>query len=156
MKKGWLLGLGLLATAGPFPTFDQFKVAEKFAGKPADPILRTRVQQEFRTAIREAEQKGPNFAGHYSVAEWGCGAGCVSAVVVDSATGRVLDVPFGVLAYDMARTYEGGEEQLEFHVDSRLLIARGCPQEKNCGTYYWEWTGDRFKLLRKAPAAVKN
>jgi hypothetical protein len=153
--KGWLLGLGLLAAAGSAPTFDQFKVAEKFSGRPAEPILRTRTHQEFRTAIREAEQKGPNFAGHYTVAEWGCGAGCLSAVVVDTATGRVIDSPFSVLAYDMGRTYEGGEQQLEFRVDSRLLIGRGCPGEKNCGTYYWEWAGDRFRLLRKAPAAVK-
>ena len=153
--KLWLLGLSLLA-AGPLPTFDQFKVTGKFTGKPAAPVLRTRTHQEFRTAIREAVAKGPDFAGHYTIAEWGCGAGCVSMAVVDNATGRILDAPFSVLAYDVSRSYEGGEEQLEHHADSSLLIARGCPEEKNCGTYYYEWADNRFKLLRKTPAPEKK
>ncbi|HEY3837285.1 MAG TPA: hypothetical protein VGL72_11970 [Bryobacteraceae bacterium] len=151
----WLLGLSLLA-AGPIPTFDQFRVAVKFTGKPADPVLRTRTHQEFRTAIREAAAKGLNFAGHYTIAGWGCGAGCVSMVVVDNSTGRVLDAPFSVLAFDVGRSYEGGEEQLEHRPDSSLLIARGCPEEKNCGTYYYEWSANRFKLLRKTPAPEKK
>ena len=35
---------------------------------------------------------------------------------------------------------------------SRLLIARGCPEEKNCASYFYEWTGAQFKLLRKIDA----
>jgi hypothetical protein len=153
--KFWWVGLGLLLAAAPIPTFDQYKVTEKFTGKPVAPVLRTRNQQQFRTVIRDAAQGGPNFAGHFTVAEWGCGAGCISMALVDSATGRVLDGPFGILGYDLARVYEGGEEQLEFRPDSRLLVARGCPGEKDCGTYYYEWAEGRFKLVRKAPAAPK-
>lgn len=150
-----LIAVSLLAAADEVPRFEQFKVAEKFAGKAVDPVLRTRAQKNFRTAIRDAAQSGPNFAGHYTLAEWGCGAGCVSMAVVDNRTGATFDGPFNVLGYDLAYTYEGGEEQLEFRIGSRLLIARGCPGEKDCGTYFYEWAGDAFKLLRKIPAAKR-
>jgi hypothetical protein len=147
----WPLWLCLLAAAGEIPAFEQFKVQEKFTGKPATPILRTRLQLTFRTRIREAAQDGPNFAGHYTLAEWGCGAGCVSMALVDNKTGRTFDGPFNLLGYDLAFVYEGGEEQLEYRLDSRLIVARGCPGEKDCGTYYYEWADDRFKLIRKTP-----
>jgi hypothetical protein len=150
-----LLGLCFLAGADEVPTFEHFKVGEKFTGKPALPILRTRLQQRFRTMIREAAEEGPNFAAHYTLAEWGCGAGCVSMAVVDNMTGRTFDGPFSILGYDLENAYEGGEEQLEYRIDSGLMVARGCPQEKDCGTYYYEWADDRFKLLRKTPATRK-
>lgn len=153
--KSLLLGVCFLTAAGPIPTFEQFKVADKFTGKPADPVMRTRGHFAFRNAISRAEEQGPNFAGHYSIAQWGCGAGCVSIALVDSETGRVLEGPFGELVYDLAKVYEGGGEQLEFRVDSRLMVARGCPGEKACGTYYYEWTDDHFKLIRKVRAARK-
>jgi hypothetical protein len=150
-----LLGLALLGAGDALPGFEQFKVQGKYSGKPAAPILSTRTQRNFRTVIREEAASGPNFAGHYTLAEWGCGAGCVSLAVVDSATGRTFDGPFSILGYDLAYVYEGGEEQLEFRIDSRLVIARGCPGEKDCGTYYYEWADERFKLLRKTPATKK-
>jgi hypothetical protein len=43
-------------------------------------------------------------------------------------------------------------EPLAYKLDSRLLIVRGCPEEKNCGTYCYEWTGTRFKPIRKIGA----
>ncbi len=155
MRGFSLLVVCLAALAGQLPTFDQFKVMEKFAGKPAPPILRTRWQQNFRTVIRDAAQEGPNFAGHYTLAEWGCGAGCVSMAVVDSKTGRTFEGPFRLLGFDLDYVYEGGEEQLEYRVDSRLVVARGCPEEKDCGTYYYEWAGEQFKLIRKTPGGKK-
>jgi hypothetical protein len=152
----WLVGLSFFFLAAEqLPTFDQFKVAEKFTGKPAAPMLRSRMQKQFRSVIRDAVEAGPNFAGHYTLAEWGCGAGCVSMAIVDSRNGQAFDGPFNVLGFDLSNVYEGGEEQLEFRIDSRLIVARGCPGEKDCGTYYYEWAGDQFKLIRKAPAKVK-
>ena len=150
-----LVGLYLLAAIDGRPKFDEFKVVEKFTGKAAAPILQTRMQKTFRKTIVDAAQQGPNFAGHYTLAEWGCGAGCVSMAVVDSKTGRAFDGPFNLLGYDLSYTYEGGEEQLEYRIDSRLMVARGGPGEKDCGTYYYEWAGDRFRLIHKTPA-LKN
>ena len=44
-------------------------------------------------------------------------------------------------------------EPLAYKLDSRLLVVRGCPKEENCGSYFFEWTGSRFKLIRKVAAA---
>src|SRR5579871_3265627 len=104
LMKVFFLGCCLLAAAAEIPSFEQYKVANKFAGKPATPILRTRLQRNFRSMIVEAAEKGPNFAGHYTLAEWGCGAGCMSMAIVDNATGRTFDGPFNILGYDLSNT----------------------------------------------------
>ena len=141
------------------PSFNQYRVAEaRFSGKPATPLFKTSGDRSFRTAIREAETGGPNFAGHYTIAEIGCGGGCVSIAVVDAKTGVVYPGPFRNLSWEL-RQYEGKLrsddekfEQLSYRPDSRLLIARGCPGETNCASYFWEWTGSQFKLVQKIPS----
>jgi hypothetical protein len=150
-----LLLSALVIAADRVPTFKQLPATEKFSGKPAIPVLKTRAQRNFRTRIREAAQEGPNFAGRFTIAEWGCGAGCVSIAVIDERNGAVFSGPFEVLAYGGARKYEGGEDGLEYKIDSRLLVARGCPEENNCGSYYYEWNGTKFLLLRKVPASAE-
>src|SRR3954466_10512893 len=107
--RSFALGLYFLAATGHLPTFEQFKVDEKYTGKPAVPILQTRMQRTFRTVIQDAAKEGPNFAGHYTLGEWGWGAGWVSMAVADSKTGGTFDGPFALLGYDLAYAYEGGE-----------------------------------------------
>ena len=48
--------------------------------------------QQFQTAITEGvfNASGPNFAGHYTVASWGCGSTCYSHAVVDNNTGDII------------------------------------------------------------------
>jgi hypothetical protein len=131
--------------------FEQFPAGEIFKGAPARPVLKTAGQRQFRTVIREAAGKGANFAGHYTIAQWGCGAGCISIALIDAKKGTVYDGPFAVLGWGWPQFGEGSEP-LSFRADSRLLIVRGCPEEKNCGAYFYEWTGSSLKLIRKAPA----
>jgi hypothetical protein len=152
-----LLAAGhLLIGQGAAPSFDQFRVAgAKFAGKPAAPVFKTAEERKFRTMIRTAAADGPNFAGHFTVAEWGCGAGCVSIVVVDAATGAVYRGPFRFLGWALRKyedKYSSNDDKFEevsYKPDSRLLVARGCPDEGECTSYFWEWTGSEFKLIRK-------
>ena len=133
--------------------FTDFAVTGSFHGKPATPILTTRAQRMFRGAIREAAAQGPNFAAHYTIAEWGCGAGCMSGAVIDAATGKVYPAPFRVLSMPLAEREGGHEYQgAVYQLNSRLFIADGCPEEANCGTYYYEWSGNKFKQLRFDPA----
>jgi len=156
--------LPLLAVAAfgqaPVPAFDQYRVAEVFSGKPAAPVLKTANDRMFRSRIREGAAKGPNFAGHYAIADWGCGAGCVSLAVVDSKDGTVYRGPFETLGWamykyeDKYKANDDGFVPLTFRTDSRLLIARGCPNDKDCGSYFYEWTGTGFKLLRKIPGVA--
>jgi hypothetical protein len=145
--------------AQEYPVFDQFHVDKLFAGRAAPPVLRTADDRMFRAVIRDAAKDGPNFAGRYTLAQWGCGAGCVSVAVIDAADGRIYRGPFKVLSWELLK-YEGryasdadNFEPLAFQKDSRLLIARGCPEEKNCASYFYEWTGAQFKLLRRVEAA---
>jgi hypothetical protein len=135
----------------PLPRFEDFHVPERFTGTPARPVLATPAHRMFRTTIGDWVRKGPNFAGHYTVAEWGCGTACIQTVVVDATSGNVYDTPFGSPPHHTLsfRTLE--DAGVFCQNDSRLLVASGCPDDENCGSYYYEWTGSRFRLLRKTP-----
>jgi hypothetical protein len=156
-----LLSTLVLAQKKALPAFDQFGVDEIFTGKPAPPQI-TGKHKSYRTMIRRGAAKGPNFAGHYTIADWGCGTSCVSMAIIDAKDGRVHDGPFGYLGWGLPLKYEGryspaseSFRPLSYRVDSRLLIVRGCPQDENCASYFYEWTDSRFKLLRKLPAQGK-
>jgi hypothetical protein len=144
----------------PLPKFEDFKVTEVFKGVPAVPILTTPRQRQYRTMIRIGAKSWFTFAGHFKIAGWGCGSSCMGFVIVDSKTGQVFNAPFEYYEWnDLVlnrddRDYGPTMENISFHGDSRLVI--GCPEEKNCGTYYYEWTGSELKLLRKLPAIARK
>jgi len=49
----------------------------------------------FRTTISNQVAEGANFAGHYTVATWGCGTSCTGYAIVDVITGSIIDyVPY--------------------------------------------------------------
>ncbi len=122
--------------ASDLPRFADYRVDSLFRGVPApvdftsDPDSR-----RFRTVITAAAARGPNFAGHYTVASWGCGSPCQENVVLDARTGRImasLNTSLGV----------------RYRPDSRLLIANppdssGCydPECFYCRPVAYLWTG---------------
>jgi len=157
-----LAALVLAAGQGRAPAFEQYRVIEAaYKGKPAAPVIKTAEDRRFRTMIRTGAADGPNFAGHFTVVEWGCGAGCVSVVVADAASGEIHRAPFKSLGWQ-PRKYEGKYksnddkfEQLAYRLDSRLLVVRGCLDESDkCASYFWEWNGGQFKLIKTIPAEV--
>jgi hypothetical protein len=81
---------------------------------------------------------------------------CVSIAVADARTGDVYPGPFETLGYGSVLNYvdvpEDKYEELSYNLRSRLLIVRGCPEEKNCGSYFYEWKGTTFRLIRYIPA----
>lgn len=103
--------------------------------------------------IRLGAESAVEFAGHYTVPRWGCGAGCSELVLVDSSTGRTYDVPFSVseLPGTWEETYrESIPDRMQFHADSRLIKFDGCLNEHDCGFYdYLMIEGRGLKLLRK-------
>jgi hypothetical protein len=139
------LFFSLLFAQADAPRPEDYRVDSVFTGTPTTPKFATPAQRRFRTMIRDAAKKGPNFAGHYTVASWGCGSGCVQSAVVDAKSGDVYDLPFATVV----RALCSDEELLAFKTNSSLLIATGCPNEKDCGVYYYNWTGAKFTLLRK-------
>jgi len=91
-------GIVLAALAGPFliaqdkggvkePQFTEYPAPPLAPGKSADPKFATPGQRIFRTVIRDWTKKGPNLAGHFTIAEWGCGTGCEQIAIVDNQSG---------------------------------------------------------------------
>jgi len=97
---GTICWIGLFAVAEQPHGFGDHPVALEFHGSPAVPLQNTPNSKRYRTKIRQAATNGPNFADHYTLAVWGCGAGCVMFSVVDSVDGRVYDAPFTVSWFD--------------------------------------------------------
>src|SRR4029077_831951 len=50
--------------------FQDFSTQSVYKGRPARPLLATETDRLFRSTIRQASQKGPNFAGQYAIAHW--------------------------------------------------------------------------------------
>ena len=155
-----LLGALLNTSSGAdLPKFNAYPADRIFKGEPAKPQFRpgedhySNGDGHFRSGVLFDAERGPNFAGHYTLARWTCGSGCSSAVVVDSLTGRLYrDMPFESLVLPRL---DLGLEPYSFRLDSRLLIVQGyfdidVPSPKTeCSCRYYEWTGTAFKLLRK-------
>jgi len=109
-----------------------------YKGKPAPPKLTTRSQREFRTLLRQGAQKGPNFAGHYTVVEWGCGSNCVVFAIVDAANGKVYD-------RDMPPINDQYPCGLLYRLESRLFVVeKSSAPNGNCEARLYTWNGIRF------------
>jgi hypothetical protein len=127
------------------PTFQQFRLAQIYRGKPAKPIFRTKEELEFRTRIREGAANGPNFAGHYAVVIWGGGTGTGTFVLVDVKSGQIffhVDPKRGIEFY--------------FQLNSRLMVIDGCdspPGDGPCVRSFWEWSGKEMKFLTSFSSA---
>jgi len=44
----------------------------------------------YRSFIRTSVARGVNYAGHYVVAEWGCGTNCQDHAIIDAKTGKIV------------------------------------------------------------------
>jgi len=133
------------------PKFSDYPVKQVYRGTPAPPML-NKDQRTFRTMIRTGAKSKVEFAGHYTVPRWGCGAGCNAFAIVDSITGKVYD-GFGIVELPgnwLQKTGDREPLRMEFHRESRLLKINACPNEQNCGYYdYLMRDGIGLKLLRK-------
>jgi hypothetical protein len=139
--------------AAPRPSFSTFLVTEIFYGKPAAPKLVAKGERMFRTRIRIGADNPVEFAGHYTLPKWGCGAGCNAFVIVDSMTGRIYDVPFSLVDLPNAWVEKHADEahdRMAFRPDSSLMKIDACPNEMDCGLYdYVMVDGKGLELVRK-------
>jgi len=159
------------------PRFEDYPVDNIFQGTPVAPKIVTPLERLYRTRIREGVQKGwgvdregkedvpgPNFAGRYIVIRWGCGSPCIMMVVVDASTGNVLPPPISdglrgpsvlTLPLLIAGDSAPWPAKIEFHLNSRLLIARATPCLKPLPspsyTYYFLLEQNEWHLLKKVP-----
>ena len=93
----------------------------------------------YSAELQDAAGRAPDFAGHFVLASWGCGASCVMAAAIDSETGVVAWLPFTVCCWPKEI-----EAPLGFRRDSRLLIVRGSRDEKGEGTHFYAFDGKSF------------
>lgn len=150
---------------GQPPRFEDYPVKEVFSGTPAPLVLEIpeeRVLDDvFRDAVnkgwgvfngvtgKEFQTPGPNFAGHYVIANFGCGqtAGhCLGAAILDAQTGRVYRPPvpefggawhtyFGVIATGSLAPHPPFSlhkfplrSPLAYRLNSRLFMADICEE----------------------------
>jgi hypothetical protein len=101
--------------------------------------------------IRRDAAAGPNFAGRYTIAKWGCGSTCIGFAVVDARTGQVYSHP--TISRAMQVPYQI-EDVLQFRPDSRLLIIAGETEgprgAASVGKFYYEWRDNRFSPVGKS------
>jgi hypothetical protein len=147
-----LLGVGVLAQKRSSPRFEDFPVKERFVGKPAPVKLSTRKARMYRTALKREAKLGPNFAGHYIVAIWGCGTfSCGGFGIIDARTGDVYFLP-KLHHVTLAWLDQEEREPIKFRKNSRLLILTGELTFEDgtmkTGQYFYLWKNNRLRLIR--------
>jgi hypothetical protein len=129
--------------------FRNYPSVADFKGMPATPKLVTSKDETNRTQIRAQERTGPNFAGHFTLAKWGCGSPCLDFVIIDARSGVVYDPTFVVGCADK----NGLAAKIDFKLTSRLLITTGFRQGSGCDTNYYEWDRKQLTLVHFEPRA---
>jgi|HubBroStandDraft_6_1064221.scaffolds.fasta_scaffold18954_3 hypothetical protein len=120
------------------------------------------IAKEYRTVLRQELAQGPNFAGHYRVAVWGCGSSCAMFAVIDTDTGRVIAPPglshtsgvyFGVDNRKLFPEAQGDYGLFAFRRDSKLLVVLGDldEDEKREGAFYFVLDGGKLTLVHTTP-----
>jgi hypothetical protein len=155
--------LGLLVSLAVFtfgqariPQFKDFPANGNYAGKNA-PVIITRRDRMFRTILREAAKEQPNFAGHYILAAWGCGAGCLMGAVIDANTGKVHWFPHSICCWSEIER-DDGFTPIAFRLNSRLIVFTGLrnEQERDQGAHFYEFGKTGFKYIRTIKSAMND
>ena len=102
--------------------------------------------------LREAAKEGANFAGHYTVAYWGCGSNCMQLALINARNGNVYfpsELPSLGVGFDFG---ENEEDPLQFKLGSKLLVAEGYRyfhegEHPESGRFYFKWENNRLKLI---------
>jgi hypothetical protein len=138
-----MVGLGLhgqpTARQPANPKFEDYPIVKKYSGRPGKVDLGSDPRaKEFRTMLRRGIHKGANFAGEFTVVEWGCGTQCQTYGILNTRTGRV--VGWREVNYCGA----------QFRIDSRLLVFNPHPDQHSvlqCDPEYFVMENGRLKPL---------
>jgi hypothetical protein len=139
----WLLLLSLVGSTQAsaqekIPTiyFENFPVPVIQAGVAAQKPLDFKSNPgawTFRSRIREAyKQDMPNFAGHFKVAVFGCGASCLMGFAMDMITGKIYNLPLGEENSCMFAAASA-----LFKAESNLFVSKVCKENADSTTLYY-------------------
>ena len=146
MMVASLLVSALLELPPAVPTFEDYPVPPDLTSHPG--------ARRYRTVLRAQAQKGPNFAGHYTLVTIGAGTSTVEVVVLDAKTGRVF-FPKAVPLVQWAGWWNQ-PSGAQYRPTSRLLVVYGWAGEPGSietgddglyGVSYFLWEGQDFRRL---------
>ncbi|HJV02013.1 MAG TPA: hypothetical protein VJ752_15850 [Burkholderiaceae bacterium] len=136
----------VMAASNTQPEFSQYQVTQRYAGPLTKPVLANRQDKEFQTQLRRAARERPNFAGHYRIVTFGCGASCVMGAIIDATSGKVLWLPFTVCCAS-----DASKPPVDFRPDSALLIINGMRNEAGDGTHYYALKDGQLTFIGSQP-----
>ena len=130
------------------PHFKDYPAGETYKGTTAALVL-TKNDLAFKTRLRwAAKNLKPNFAGHYILTTWGCGAQCLMGAVIDAKTGRVYWWDFTICCWGFET--DDKFNPIEFRPDSSLIVFSGLRNEKDGddGAHFYRFDRGRFVHIR--------
>ena len=122
------------------PSFDAYHVPYQPIQTRSQVKITDAKSRQFKDELEYYADQPVNFAGHYVLASWGCGASCIIAAAIDARTGDVTWLPFTVCCWESDVT-----EPLTFRRESELLLVRGMKNETEPGTYFLSLGKERFQ-----------
>jgi hypothetical protein len=146
-----------IADASPFdpPSFELYPATQPNSGQVKVDLTSHPMARRYRTMLRAQAKSGPNFAGHYTIAGWGCGSSCLQFAIIDARNGRVYFPPHigsvSTVHVDQAlREPEPDFWGLRYRIDSRMLVVVGARNDDPSqeGIDYYEWSGRTLKRIR--------
>lgn len=154
MSALFLFSMATMAGAENEPVFEykfeKFIVTDVFKGTPVKPLIKSKGNLLFRTQLQKAASTGPNFAGHYTVASWGCGSdGCTTFSIIDAKTGEILDGVGTTVSRSCKQDWH--EKTIIYKPDSSLFIINGNLNDEDLGVFYYELKNKKLKLLKSTP-----
>jgi hypothetical protein len=159
LKISYLLVLLILSSAYTFgqtriPQFKDFPAQGEYAGKNA-PVMITSKDRMYRTRLKEAAHEKPNFAGHYVLTTWGCGAGCLMGAVIDANTGKVHWFPHTICCWNEIER-DDSFTPIVFRLNSRLIVFTGIRNEQDGdqGAHFYEFDTTGFKYISTIKSTV--
>lgn len=142
--------------------------APRFADYPAPrrdrrrvaPVIASREARMYRSTLGAEAAAGPNFAGNYAIAAWGCGYACSAAAIIDLTDGRIAFPP-DIRRISTAHVRDWVSDRplryrgMRFNPESRLLIVIGSASddESDDRALYYEWTGTALRRLASVSRA---
>jgi len=127
--------------------FHDYVITERYVGKISHIKIISAEDKKYRAQLQIARGQEPNFAGHYFLLEFGCGASCIRSAAIDVKTGVVFWLPFTTCCFP-----SDIQHPIRYQLDSSLIEVRGSRNETGFGTYYYQFTGDQFVLIK----AIEN
>lgn len=141
---------------GTPPRFEDYPAGAAFAGR--NRLVLDGTDMGYRTRLREAARQRPDFAGHYVLALWSCGAECLMGAAVDVRSGHVAWLPGGTICcwFSGSKTQARDINPVRYRLDSRLLVLNGLRHERegDLGQHDYTIEGGRFVHLLDMPPAA--